>query len=223
MPPRAEMRRPPRLAAAWLALLFVVCGPEGIDRDGGSQAGGPDPARDEVAEQGEVAVIRMDLGGEIWIRFFPGAAPRHVKSFKQLGREGFYDGTTFHRVIPGFMIQGGDALSKDDNPANDGLGNPGFYLEAEFNSIPHRRGTVAMARRAGPDTAGSQFYIVVQDNAQWSKVLDGRYTVFGEVIGGMEVVDRIVAAARDPRDRPLEDQRIAALRILPAPESAAEE
>jgi len=115
-----------------------------------------------------VAVIEVEYDGKalgrIVFRFFPEAAPNHVAAFKKLAREGFYDGTTFHRVIPRFMIQGGDPNSKDDNRMNDGTGGPGYTLDAEFNNIPHSRGIVSMARSAaGPNTAGSQFFICVAD------------------------------------------------------------
>ena len=105
---------------------------------------------------------------------------------------------------------------------NDGTGTPGYFVEAEFSDTRHRRGIVSMARRGSPDTAGSQFFIMVDSDPQYQKVLDGQYTVFGEVIAGMEVVDRIVATQRDHRDRPLEDQVMEAVRLRPAPEPAPE-
>ncbi len=172
----------------------------------------------ESEDADEIAVLQMRGGGEIWIRFLAELAPRHVENFKTLARDGFYDGTTFHRVIPGFMIQGGDLLSKDDDPSNDGRGTPGYFVEAEFSDTRHRRGIVSMARRGSPDTAGSQFFIMVDSNPQYEKVLDGKYTVFGEVIQGMDVVDRIVATRRDHRDRPVVDQVMEAVRMRPAPE-----
>lgn len=149
----------------------------------------------------EIAVIRVKDLGEIRLRFFPDVAPGHVENFKKLARQGFYDGTTFHRVIPGFMIQGGDPNSKDTNPDNDGRGGPGYKIKAEFNDRPHKRGTLSMARAADPDSAGSQFFICVAD----APMLDGEYTVFGEVISGMDVADQIVSAKRDSRDRPIEN------------------
>jgi cyclophilin family peptidyl-prolyl cis-trans isomerase len=169
----------------------------------------------------EIAIVRMQDGGEIEIHFMPEKARKHVANFKTLAKQGFYDGTTFHRVIPGFMIQGGDPYTKDDDPTNDGRGGPAHTLAAEFNDVPHRRGIVSMARRSEPDSAGSQFFIMVSDapqgSADWGEVLDGRYTVFGKVTRGMEVVDAIVASPRDARDRPLRDQRVASVRVLPAP------
>ncbi|HZS34643.1 MAG TPA: peptidylprolyl isomerase [Methylomirabilota bacterium] len=141
-----------------------------------------------VAAAGEVeaqrvhprAVIVMERGGEIWIELFPEDAPKTVESFVALAARGFYDGLTFHRVVPGFVVQGGD-------PKGDGSGGPGYRLKAEFNQRRHVRGTVAMARAQDPDSAGSQFYICFGPQPH----LDGQYTVFGQVVEGMDVVDRI--------------------------------
>ncbi|MCP9472053.1 MAG: peptidylprolyl isomerase [Nitrospira sp.] len=138
--------------------------------------------------------------GEIVLRFFPDVAPGHVSNFLKLAREGFYNGTTFHRVIPGFMIQGGDPNSKKSDRSLHGMGGPGYTIKAEFNSKPHRRGIVSMARSNDPDSAGSQFFICVAD----SNFLDWQYTVFGEVVSGMDVVDKVVSMKRDGRDNPLE-------------------
>ena len=138
--------------------------------------------------------------GEIELTFFPDVAPKHVDNFIKLASEGFYDGTLFHRVIPGFMIQGGDPNTKGDNTSRYGQGGPGYKIKAEFNDRPHKRGVLSMARSRDPDSAGSQFFIVVKD----SNFLDGQYTVFGEVVRGMEVADQIVAQKRDSRDLPLE-------------------
>ncbi|RKY83708.1 peptidylprolyl isomerase [candidate division KSB1 bacterium] len=148
--------------------------------------------------------------GTIEFKFYEKDAPNHCANFKKLANSGFYDGTTFHRVIPGFMIQGGDILSKDSDPYNDGTGGPGYTLKAEFNSIPHERGIVSMARRADPNSAGSQFFICVATAPH----LNGKYTVFGKVIKGMDVVDRIVNVKRDKRDRPLKDVRIIKARVV---------
>jgi len=126
------------------------------------------------------AVIVMEKGGEIRIELFPEDAPKTVESFVALSKKGFYNGLTFHRVIQGFMAQGGD-------PKGDGTGGPGYSLKAEFNKRKHVRGTVAMARAAPRDSAGSQFYICFAPAPH----LDGQYTVFGQVAKGLEVVDRI--------------------------------
>ena len=138
--------------------------------------------------------------GEIVLKFFHDVAPGHVNNFVKLSREGFYDGTTFHRVIPGFMIQGGDPNSKNSDRSSHGMGGPGYKVKAEFNSTPHKRGVVSMARANDPDRAGSQFFICVAD----ANFLDWQYTVFGEVVSGMEVADKIVHMKRDGRDNPLE-------------------
>lgn len=148
----------------------------------------------------EVAVITT-RHGEIVIKFNPDVAPKHVESFKKLAGQGFYDGTIFHRVIPGFMIQGGDPNTKDLNKVSSyGTGGPGYSVPAEFSSLKHLRGIVSAARSQDPNSAGSQFFIVVKDSP-W---LDGQYSVFGEVISGMEVADKIVNEQRDPRDMPLQ-------------------
>lgn len=146
----------------------------------------------------EVAVLETNLG-TIVLAFFPDKAPGHVKNFKDLSKKGFYDGTKFHRVIPGFMIQGGDPNSKDEDRSNDGTGGPGYEIKAEFNDTPHVRGVLSMARSSEPDSAGSQFFIVVKD----SKFLDLKYTAFGAVVKGIDVADKIVALPRDGRDNPL--------------------
>lgn len=138
--------------------------------------------------------------GEIVLRFFSDVAPNHVDNFVNLAKKGFYNGTTFHRVIPGFMIQGGDPNSKSQDRSTHGMEGPGYSVKAEFNSRPHKRGLLSMARSSNPDSAGSQFFICVAD----APFLDGKYTVFGEVVSGMEVVDKIVSQKRDRRDNPLE-------------------
>ena len=138
--------------------------------------------------------------GDMELRFFPDKAPKHVANFLKLSRQGFYDGTIFHRIIPGFMIQGGDPYTKDPGKKSlYGTGGPGHSVNAEFNDIPHKRGIVSMARSRDPNSAGSQFYIVVKD----SPFLDGEYTVFAEVVKGMEVADKIVSQPRDMRDNPV--------------------
>jgi peptidyl-prolyl cis-trans isomerase B (cyclophilin B) len=139
--------------------------------------------------------------GSMELHFFPDKAPKHVENFMKLAKSGVYDKTIFHRVIPGFMIQGGDPNTKDEtNKAQYGMGGPGYRVKAEFNDRPHVRGTVSMARSSEPDSAGSQFFIVVQDTPH----LNGKYTVFGEVVKGIEVADKIVSQPRDARDNPLE-------------------
>jgi peptidyl-prolyl cis-trans isomerase B (cyclophilin B) len=156
----------------------------------------PPPLKSEP--RGPRAIIKTKHG-EIEIKFFPELAPKHVENFIKLAKDGVYDGTIFHRVIPGFMIQGGDPLTKDSRKKElYGTGGPGYNIKAEFNDTPHKRGIVSMARANEPDTAGSQFYIVVED----SRFLDRKYTVFGEVVRGMGVADKIVNEPRDEKDNP---------------------
>ena len=145
------------------------------------------------------AIIHTKFG-DITLRFFPEDAPEHVKNFIELAQKDFYTKTTFHRIIPGFMIQGGDPNSKSPDRSRHGMGGPGYNLKAEFNNQPHKRGTLSMARSADPDSAGSQFFICVSAAPH----LDGQYTVFGEVTDGMDVVDKIVSQPRDQNDNPLE-------------------
>ncbi len=157
-------------------------------------AGGFSPA---LAE--DTAVIETKFG-TIALEFFPGKAPGHVKNFKTLAKTGFYNGTLFHRVIPGFMIQGGDPNTKSPDRSRHGMGGPGYTIKAEFNATQHDRGILSMARSQDPNSAGSQFFIVVRD----SHFLNGQYTVFGRVAQGMDVVDKIVSVPRDGGDNPLE-------------------
>jgi cyclophilin family peptidyl-prolyl cis-trans isomerase len=151
---------------------------------------GQEPSKtpsDEVISGAKVAILETNKG-KIIIKFFPEKAPHTVENFIKLAKSGFYDGVKFHRVEPGFVIQGGDPLSKDDDPSNDGMGGPGYTVKAEFNDLSHVTGTVAMARRAyDPDSAGSQFYICLAPQPQ----LDGQYTIFGQVVDGVDVVQKI--------------------------------
>jgi peptidyl-prolyl cis-trans isomerase B (cyclophilin B) len=160
-----------------------------------------DVPKSKGAQMQSHAIIKTKFG-EMEIQFFPDVAPKHVENFIALAKSGFYDGTLFHRVIPGFMIQGGDPNTKDPNKTSEyGMGGPpGAKLKAEFNDKPHKRGVVSMARSGHPDSAGSQFFIVVKDSHQ----LDRQYTAFGEVIKGMEVADQIVNAPRGANDLPKE-------------------
>ena len=161
----------------------------------------------------KVAVISTKFGDMV-VEFFPDVAPKHVENFQILAEEGYYNGTTFHRVIPGFMIQGGDPNSKDLDRMNDGTGGragkffgigrendpESWTVPAEFNDTPHQRGTLSMARSQNIDSGSSQFFIC-HDNAPF---LDGQYTVFGQLISGIEVVDEIINSERDPRDNPID-------------------
>ncbi len=151
----------------------------------------------------EVAVLETNYG-RIVLKFFPALAPLHVANFKKLANKKFYDGTKFHRVIPGFMIQGGDPLSKGSDRSRAGTGGPGWTVKAEFSSTHHGRGILSMARSQDPDSAGSQFFITVAD----ADSLDNQYTLFGQVVDGMDTVDKIVALPRDERDNPTPDEAV---------------
>ena len=170
--------------------------------------------KDTVMDK-DIAVITTKFG-DIKLEFFDDIAPKHVESFKLHAQNGYYDGTTFHRVIPGFMIQGGDPLTKSEDKSRHGTGGNAakFFgigsedsestwdLPAEFSTTTHTRGILSMARSQNPDSGGSQFFICVAD----ANFLDNQYSVFGKVVSGMEVVDAIVSAPRDARDNP--DDRI---------------
>ncbi|MGN1031171.1 MAG: peptidylprolyl isomerase [Butyricicoccaceae bacterium] len=148
-----------------------------------------------------IVTIVMEDGGEIKVELYPEIAPNTVKNFVSLVSKGFYDGTTFHRVIPGFMIQGGD-------PDGRGTGGPGYSIKGEFamngfqNDLKHTRGVLSMARAMDPNSAGSQFFLMVEDAPH----LDGQYAAFGCVISGMEVCDKIVSVKRNWSDKPLQPQ-----------------
>jgi len=142
--------------------------------------------------------------GKIKIKLLPEIAPETVRNFITLTKSSFYDGTLFHRVIPKFMIQGGDPNTKESDKSVWGQGGPGYNLKAEFNSRSHLRGIVSMARATDPDSAGSQFFIVTSD----STFLDRQYTVFAEVVEGLEIADKIVNLPRDGNDCPLEEAKM---------------
>jgi peptidyl-prolyl cis-trans isomerase B (cyclophilin B) len=154
-----------------------------------------------MADPNPRAVIETKFGS-IEVELLPDKAPGHVKNFQDLARKGFYDHSTFHRVIPGFMIQGGDPNTRDPKGprGNHGTGGPGYTIKAEFNDVSHKRGVLSMARAADPDSAGCQFFICVK----YSTFLDKQYTAFGRVVSGMEVADKIVGEPRDGKDNPNE-------------------
>lgn len=157
--------------------------------------------------------IEMENGDVMRAELYPETAPETVKNFIELVEKGFYDGTIFHRVIPGFMIQGGD-------PTGTGTGGPGYSIKGEFsangfeNNLKHSRGVLSMARSMHPDSAGSQFFIMVADSPH----LDGQYAAFGKVIEGIEAADKIVGASRDFRDKPKEKQMMKKVILEPQPE-----
>lgn len=150
-----------------------------------------------------IVTIEMENGNLIKIELYPDAAPNTVNNFISLVKKGFYNGTIFHRVIPGFMIQGGD-------PEGTGMGGPGYSIKGEFssnnfeNNLKHEKGVISMARTMAPNSAGSQFFIMTDDAPH----LDGQYAAFGKVIEGIETADEIVSQKRDYNDRPLEDQKM---------------
>ena len=148
-------------------------------------------------------IIKTDFGS-IKFSLLPDIAPETVRNFLALAKSGFYNGTLFHRIIPGFMIQGGDPNTKNSDKSTWGQGGPGYNLKAEFNSRSHLRGIVSMARATDPDSAGSQFFIVTSN----STFLDRQYTVFGEVVEGMEVADKIVNLPRDGNDCPKQEAKM---------------
>ena len=157
-------------------------------------------SKGEIKAMAKQKAIIHTKFGDITLKFFPEVAPNHVNNLIELAKKGFYNGTTFHRIVPGFVIQGGDPNSKNPDRSQHGMGGPGYSLKAEFNNRPHKRGTLSMARSAHPDSAGSQFFICVAD----APFLDGNYTVFGEVVKGIEVVDKIVSQPKDLRDNPID-------------------
>jgi peptidyl-prolyl cis-trans isomerase B (cyclophilin B) len=160
----------------------------------------------------EVAIIKTSAG-EMVVEFWPEVAPKTVENFKKLARTNFYDGTAFHRVIKGFMIQGGDPLTKDaSKEAAWGTGDPGYKIKAEFNERSHTRGVLSMARSQNPDSAGSQFFICHGDPT----FLDRQYTTFGKLIKGDDVLEKIATTPTHPPDRPNTVQRVESIRIVPA-------
>lgn len=208
-----------RLATASLLGLALTLGCGG-ERNEAEPAPAPDAAPaaavpEPPAGSLPIATLRVRDFGEIRIELLPHVAPQTVANFEKLASEGFYDGTSFHRVIPEFMIQGGDPNTRDRDPRNDGMGGPGYTIPDEFGGAPHVRGALSMANTGQPESGGSQFFLLVADAPH----LDGRHSVFGRVVDGLDVVDRIVAVERDqygrwgPPDRPREDVVIESVRI----------
>ncbi len=173
------MRRPLAIALSAALAAGVACSADGP---------GPNAAADRILDgPHETAVIRVQDLGTIRFELLPEVAPQTIAHFKKLAGKRFYDGTTFHRVIPGQMIQGGDPNTKNDDPRDDGKGGSSHGVPDEFSSLPHLRGTVSMAHQGHPNTASSQFFIVLAE----TPALDGQYTAFGRVVEGMEVVEAI--------------------------------
>ncbi|MFK3937337.1 peptidylprolyl isomerase [Alkalihalobacillus sp. NPDC078783] len=188
------------ITAAIMTSLFIIsgCGTSGPDENEDASTANE---VDIDLENPTVVTMTMENGGEVVMELYPDVAPKTVENFVKLASDGFYNGLTFHRVIPGFMIQGGD-------PDGNGTGGPGHSVEGEFssngfeNDLSHERGVVSMARSQDPDSAGSQFFIVVEDSTN----LDGEYAAFGKVTEGMDVVDEIVSVETDASDKPVEGQ-----------------
>ena len=170
------------------------------------------PAEEKKATAKEVAVIKTSEGVMV-IEFWTDAAPKTIENFKKLAKDGFYDGTAFHRVIKGFMIQGGDPNTKDAaKEASWGMGDPGYKIKAEFNDHSHTRGVISMARSASPDSAGSQFFICHGE----PKFLDHQYTTFGKLIKGDDVLEKIATTVTHPPDRPDKRMAVESIKIVPA-------
>ena len=158
----------------------------------------------------EVAVIKT-VAGDMVIEFWPDVAPKTVENFKTLAKKGFYDGTAFHRIIKGFMVQGGDPLTKDDTKQNRwGTGDPGYKIKAEFNERSHKRGVISMARSQDPDSAGSQFFICHGDPS----FLDRQYTAFGKLIQGDDVLEKLATTKVGSQDRPEKRQGVESIKIV---------
>jgi peptidyl-prolyl cis-trans isomerase B (cyclophilin B) len=170
------------------------------------------PPENKTVNTNEVAVITTTEGTMV-VEFWTDAAPNTIANFKKLANSGFYDGTAFHRVIKGFMIQGGDPLTKDPSKeAAWGTGGPGYQIKAEFNDHPHVRGVISMARSQDPDSAGSQFFICHGDPS----FLDHQYTTFGKLIKGDDVLEKIATTPTHPQDRPDKRMGIISVKIVPS-------
>jgi len=224
------------LGLAGLLLLTLGCsGGEASSEAANRRAADATDTRDDPAESSfvwpedpdapllSIEIEGSGIEGTIEIELMPELAPESVAHVLSLARDGSYDGTTFHRVIPGFMIQGGDPYSRDRDPSNDGLGEMGERIEDEHSEAPFVRGVVALANRGRRDTSGSQLFIMQADH----RALDGRYNVIGRVRTGMDVVDAIAEVETDtvgrwgPKDRPIENVVVARARALgPGPEPA---
>ena len=212
-----------RSLALCLVLIFAwACGADEPATETASETQAPPGSGPVVpvppaSTSRDIAVLEIEGHGTIRVELLPELSPVAVANFVKLAEQELYDGTVFHRVVPGFMVQGGDPNSKDDNRNNDGRGGPGYSIQDEFSEVSFVRGIVAMARTQQANSAGSQFFIVHQD----SRHLDGGYAVFGQVIEGMDVVDAMTEVEIDtygrygPRSRPRENLVLADVRIEP--------
>ena len=204
------------LAASVIACLSLACGvTERTQQAGNSEALAPAAPEFAWPDESLVAVVRIAGMGEVRIALYPELAPDTVDNFVKLADEDFYVGTTFHRVVPGFMIQGGSSASRDMDPYNDAHGGPGYEIADEFHDAPHLRGAVSMANLGRENSGGSQFFITHADRPD----LDGHYTLFGRVVSGMEVIDAITEVEIDragrwgSENRPIENVVIEEVRI----------
>src|ERR1044072_459835 len=191
-----------------LIALAIALGMQGV------AAPPQDDPQTRMPKNGEEVAVMETSQGRVVLMFFSDKAPNHVANFKKLAGHGFYDGKKFHRGNPGFMIQGGDPNTKSGDPSTWGSGGPKDRVKAEFNDVKHERGVLSMARTDGPDSAGSQFFIMVKEYPS----LDGKYAAFGRVLSGMDAVDKIVNSPRDPENnRPFEPPVIKSVKIVKWP------
>jgi len=198
------------ICAFSLALGLMLA--QGQDAKKGAPATAEKSSDTKKMNTNEVAVIKT-TEGDMVIEFWPDVAPKTVENFKKLAQKGFYDGTCFHRVIKGFMIQGGDPLTKDlDAESRWGTGGPGYQVKAEFNDRHHDRGVISMARSQDPDSAGSQFFICHGN----PRFLDHQYTAFGKLIQGDDVLEKIATTPTHPPDRPNKRVGIESIKVVPA-------
>lgn len=225
---QGRWQRPASLAGLLAAAIlgFAACdGSAQAPEEAAEAAPAPDPLVAVPPAPGPrpQAIVSVRDHGELRIELLPDVAPATVAHFVRLAGEGFYDGTTFHRVIPGFMIQGGDPLSRDRDPRNDGKGNADEQIADEFSELSTVPGIVALANRGRADTGSGQFFIAIDED----RSLDGRYAIFGHLLEGLEIAEAIAEVERDlygrhgPTNRPLEDVVIESVRIVPAATNTA--
>lgn len=195
-----------------LLSVFALISLNALHAEEAKPAAKPEAKPDAAPAAKEVAVIKTSAG-EMVAEFWPDVAPKTVANFVKLANDKFYDGTAFHRVIKGFMIQGGDPLTKDDTKMERwGTGDPGYKIDAEFNKKNHVRGVLSMARSQNPNSAGSQFFICHGSPS----FLDGQYTTFGKLIKGDDVLEKIATTPTGPNDRPATKVVVESIRIVPA-------
>jgi len=222
LPPLLNMRTAILSAALALTLGFVTgcaksSNPDNATKSETSTAEKPKPPATEAKQMNEVAVIKTAYGDMV-IEFWPDVAPKTVENFKKLAKQGFYDGTAFHRIVKGFMIQGGDPLTQDPSAEGRwGTGDPGYKINAEFNERPHVRGVISMARSQDPNSAGSQFFICLAD----ASFLNRQYTAFGKLIKGDDVLTKLGDVETAPggggeKSKPVQRQGVESIKIAAA-------